>query len=181
MYVSSRRLAIRGRPRRRTGRARKTLWSTTDTGNLTAATGVSITPQDLCADLNDSGVGYIGGTIARVHISLACNEPAADNSQGVTWGLHVWDKNNVAPTVPAVQTDFNTPWMYIHNLSLANAWNPFIGTVNSVSTVFWGDRVDVRVKRRLPQQDDSLFFFLHNFGTGTVSFRVFARVLITLP
>jgi hypothetical protein len=160
-------------PVRRTAQRRRTLWAVTGT-NATAVTSGSLSTVGIVADQMVAGVGIIGGTILRVHLRLSLSSPTTDTAPGATYGVIVWDTSLAKPD-PA--SDLEIPWMHWAFISPGTSCGPVVIS----SSVLYGETVDMRAKRKLPQTNDRLFFLLHNDGSATVTYSLATRVLVALP
>ena len=157
---------------------RKLLWATS---NESAAVGsdIGITPIDLLAGLEASGVGIVGGTVVRTHIALALNCLETDTAPGVFWGVLMYAKDQVAANKPPVGTDFYLDWAMQRLISPGLAPNAI--TQPTATSTLYGYEVDIKAKRMIKEMDDSYFFCLFNDGTQTVNYTLFAKTLVALP
>jgi len=158
--------------RRRASR-RRTVWATTQQ-NPTAVAAGALSTVGLVSDLVTAGVGIIGGTVVRVHSRLSVASTTSDTSPGCVYGWIVWD---TTITKPDPTTDVEIPWMHWAFLAPGTANGPLV-----VSTsILYGETVDSRAKRKLPQLNDRLFFELHNSGSASLTYSLACRALIALP
>jgi hypothetical protein len=172
VYPRSRRLAVSSRGRRG-GPRRKTLWATTGTNATVVASG-AVSSVGLIAAQMQAGVGIIGGTVIRQHLVLSCASTTSDTAPGVTWGVIVWDTTLAKPDP---SSDFDVPWLHWDFLTPGLS----CGSLVVSTSILYGQKADIRAKRRLTQSNERLFFQLKNDGSANVTYSLTDRCLIALP
>jgi len=168
-----------GQPRR-TGNRRRTLWSTTNINNVSLATGTNGTPTDLLFDLaNLQGVGVIGGTILRTHLIMSFSSLLTDTSPAFNFGIVVYDQVpiNSSGIKPDPQTEVNLDWMIDKFISPGTG----LQSVDTSSTFLYGDRIDLKAKRRIHEVNNRPFLCVKNIGNATASYSAWCKMLIALP
>jgi hypothetical protein len=155
---------------------RKLVWATFQTFALSVPAGGASSNQDLLNRLEAAGVGIYGGTIMRTHLQLSIASPGTDTSPGINFGVLVHDKND---TANEPSTDLDADWMLLTQMS------PGMKTGQNITvttgTLLYGERWDLRSRRRLRELGDAYHLRIHNNGSVALTTTIFARTLIALP
>jgi len=157
------------------------MWATYQSISTTLASGANSAPADILSGLKQLGVGYLGGTVLRTHVSLSLATGSADTQPGLYWGLIVYDLNKVAAGTPSAASEFYLDWAMLDFItpgtSMGNIARPETAPTSSV----WGRTYDVKSRRRLHEPSDAFVFTLFNNSSGNLIYSAFIRSLVTLP
>jgi hypothetical protein len=163
----------------RRGPRRRTVWATTNQAGLTVTAGGSITPISLTASLRTAGSSVLGATIIRTHfrVGFSAGTSPLDLAPAFAYGFVVWDKTKATASEPNAAVDNDIDWMLQTIVNPATAYNSILDSV----TVLYGDRGDLKSRRRLHEMNDDAFFVCNNLGTQSGTVGLFAKTLLALP
>jgi hypothetical protein len=161
-----------GRPR---GPRRKLVWATVQqipAGTLASGGKANF---DLLGNLETVGASVLGCTVIRTIVLHTCSEATADTNQGMYVGLLHADVVNVTNIDPS--TNFGADWSLLTVNGPPTAQQVYFSGTNTI----WGQRYDIKAKRKIEELGEKYLLCFENAGSGQVSYTFFARTLIALP